>query len=78
MLKYKPKVEICGTQKPFVTKRNILSQVAKIYDPIGFAAPYLARAKIGLQELRKKGLEWDDEKPITSSQTFLSHPLTPR
>jgi hypothetical protein len=30
------------------TKRKILSQVAKVYDPIGFAIAFLIRAKIGI------------------------------
>ncbi|XP_068684466.1 uncharacterized protein [Montipora foliosa] len=33
------------------TKRSILSQIARIYDPVGFAAAFLIRAKIGFQEL---------------------------
>ena len=61
LVKYKVEVEMCKTQQPKFTKRKILSQVARIYDPIGFAAPYLVRAKIGLQELWQKGLDWDDE-----------------
>ena len=59
VLKYK--VEAKVSQQSKLTKRNILSQVARIYDPIGFAAPYLVRAKIGLQDLWKEGLDWDDE-----------------
>ena len=59
VLKYK--VEVKVSQQSKLTKRNILSQVARIYDPIGFAAPYLVRAKIGLQDLWKEGLDWDDE-----------------
>ena len=51
VLKYKVEVPKHDTQQPKFTKRNVLSQVARIYDPIGFAAPYLVRAKIGLQEL---------------------------
>ena len=42
-------------------KRRILSQVARIYDPIGSAAAFIVRAKIGLQKLWQKGLDWDDE-----------------
>lgn len=61
ILKYKVEVLKHDTQQPKFTKRNVLSQVARIYDPIGFAAPYLVRAKIGLQELWQKGLEWDDD-----------------
>ena len=33
------------------TKRKVLSQVAKVYDPIGFSTAFLIRAKIGIQEL---------------------------
>ena len=41
--------EVEGSQPS--TKRKILSQVAKVYDPIGFATAFLIRAKIGMQEL---------------------------
>ena len=34
-----------------LTKQILLSQVARIYDPVGFAAAFLIRAKIGMQEL---------------------------
>ena len=61
VLKYKVEVPKHDTQQPKFTKRNVISQVARIYDPIGFTAPYLVRAKIGLQELWQKGLEWDDD-----------------
>ena len=42
-----------------MTKRTLLSQVARFYDPIGFAAAFDIRAKIGLQELWQIGLHWD-------------------
>ena len=45
------------------TKRKILSQVAKVYDPIGFATAFLIQAKIGLQELWQMGVDWDDDLP---------------
>ena len=44
-----------------ITKRKILSQVAKVYDPIGFATAFLIRAKVGLQELWQAGVNWDEE-----------------
>lgn len=46
-----------------MTKRKLLSQVSRIYDPIGFAAAFIIRAKIGMQELWQLGLDWDDELP---------------
>ena len=73
VLKYKVKVEVTMTQKPKLTKRSILSQVARIYDPIGFAAPYLVRATIGLQELWREGLDWDDELSPNAQRKWLSY-----
>lgn len=34
-----------------MTKRMILSQVARIYDPIGFPISFMVRTKIGMQRL---------------------------
>ena len=46
-----------------LTKRSILSYIARIYDPIGIAAAFIIRAKIGLQRLWQLGLGWDDDLP---------------
>jgi hypothetical protein len=73
VLKYKVKVEVTITQKPKLTKRSILSQVAQVYDPIGFAAPYLVRAKIGLQELWQEGHDRDDELSPNAQRKWLSY-----
>lgn len=45
------------------TKRSLLSDVSKLFDPIGFLAPVLISAKILLQSLWLKGLDWDDQLP---------------
>ncbi|XP_052561950.1 uncharacterized protein LOC120426986 [Culex pipiens pallens] len=41
------------------TKRNILSVIAQLYDPLGLIAPVVVLAKIVLQELWYLALEWD-------------------
>ena len=46
-----------------LTKRAILSQIARIFDPVGFAAAFLVRAKIGMQHLWQQGLDWYQELP---------------
>jgi hypothetical protein len=46
-----------------LTKRAILSQVVRIYDPLGIAAAFLIRAKIGMQKLWLTGLQWDEDLP---------------
>ena len=43
-----------------MTKRNLLSQVAQIYDPMWFAAAFTIRLNIAPQE-RQIGVDWDDE-----------------
>jgi transposase InsO family protein len=46
------------------TRRGILSTVASLYDPLGFAAPVTLPAKRILQELcQDTSLGWDDEVP---------------
>lgn len=42
-------------------RRMILSQVAQIYDPIGVAAAFIVKVKIGVQQLWQLGVEWDED-----------------
>ena len=45
------------------TKREVLRTSSKIYDPIGFLNPVVVNAKILMQEIWKKGLQWDEPLP---------------
>lgn len=47
------------------TKRTVLSVTAQLYDPLGWLAPVVVRAKILIQSIWLQGLDWDT-------------PLTPR
>lgn len=50
-----------------ITKRTILSEIARIFDPLGFISPVTVRAKIILQELWLAKVEWDDLLPSEMS-----------
>lgn len=45
------------------TKRGMLSDIAKLYDPIGLLAPIIITAKIMLQALCISSVGWDDPLP---------------
>ncbi|XP_039315422.1 uncharacterized protein LOC105198944 [Solenopsis invicta] len=46
-----------------ITKRVILSNIAKLFDPLGFLAPVIITAKIFIQQLWSNKLGWDDPLP---------------
>ena len=72
-LMLKVRADFLNCQEPIhLSKRKILSQVARIYDPIGIAAAFLIRAKIGLQELWKRGISWDEVLPMEVTEKWLS------
>jgi hypothetical protein len=43
------------------TRRNVLSHVSSIYDPLGLASPFILVAKLILQEACQLGIGWDEE-----------------
>jgi hypothetical protein len=45
------------------TRRGILSTISSIYDPLGFAAPFLLTGRQILQDLCRDKAEWDDPVP---------------
>ncbi|XP_075163365.1 uncharacterized protein LOC142235999 [Haematobia irritans] len=45
------------------TKRNILSVSSRLFDPLGLVCPIIIRAKMLLQELWVKKIDWDESIP---------------
>lgn len=43
------------------TKRELLSQIAMLYDPVGFLAPVIMKARILMENAWKESVEWDDK-----------------
>ena len=48
-------------RKKAPTRRGILSDVSSMYDPLGFAAPFILPAKRLLQQLCKEKIGWDED-----------------
>ena len=51
------------------TKRMVLSELARLFDPMGWVAPVLVRGKILMQNLWLAGVDWDERipPPLTNS-----------
>lgn len=56
-------VKPCMPKQP--TKRQVLSEVAKLYDPNGLLAPIIIIAKLMIQDLWHLGIEWDEKIPVS-------------
>ena len=52
------------------TRRKVISLTASIFDPIGFLAPFIVRAKIFLQLLWKLHQGWDEKVPEEIQQEW--------
>lgn len=48
----------------FLTKRDILSQIASIFDPLGLLGPIITRAKIFMQQLWQLKVDWSEQLPL--------------
>ncbi|XP_075150882.1 uncharacterized protein LOC142224991 [Haematobia irritans] len=52
--------------KPLFTKREVLSIIARLFDPLGWLAPVVVTAKIIMQQLWLDNIQWDDQlRPLT-------------
>ncbi|XP_051862317.1 uncharacterized protein LOC127565806 [Drosophila albomicans] len=58
--------------KPSFSKREVLSQIAKLFDPAGWLAPVVIWAKIFMQEIWKQEIGWDDSLPADLTEQWTS------
>ena len=56
-------VKYSQTELKHMTKRLLLAQVSKLFDPIGLFSPLTIRSKLLLQDYWKLKLGWDDPLP---------------
>ena len=62
--------KVLSLDHPSVTKRVVLQQSSKIFDPLGFTSPVTIRAKLLLQQLWQKKLPWDNSLPSEHQQLW--------
>lgn len=53
-----------------ITKRNVLSEIQKIYDPLGILSPLIVHGKLIMQEIWLQKLGWDDSLPETTTDKW--------
>jgi len=51
-------------ESTIVTKRIVLSEISKIFDPLGWLAPLIINVKILIQTMWLKSLSWDESLPL--------------
>ncbi|GFX04506.1 integrase catalytic domain-containing protein [Trichonephila clavipes] len=54
------------------TKRDVLSVVARLYDPLGLIGPVISKAKIFLQKLWLRKLNWEEFLPNAIAPEWLN------
>ncbi|KAJ8951063.1 hypothetical protein NQ318_003761 [Aromia moschata] len=52
------------------TKRNVLSELARVYDPLGFLTPLTLLAKCLMSDAWRLGLAWDEPLPLSLSEKW--------
>ena len=57
-----PKEMVPPSSQP-TSKRDVLQLASKTYDPLGFISPVIVKAKLFIQELWQRKLEWDEPLP---------------
>ena len=56
-----------------VTKRIILSDIARVFDPLGLLGPVITHAKLIMQRLWLEKLDWDDAIPLSIYTEWLNY-----
>ncbi|XP_065095607.1 uncharacterized protein LOC135717444 [Ochlerotatus camptorhynchus] len=54
------------------TKRNVLSDIGHLFDPLGFLGPIITTAKLVMQDLWRLGVAWDEELPQEQMEDWMN------
>ena len=53
------------------TKRKVLSDISRLFDPLGFVEPIVTSAKLLMQDIWRLGMDWDDQLPEELLQKWI-------
>lgn len=56
-----------------VTKRKVVSNISRLFDPLGWVTPCIVVAKVMIQKLWLTGIDWDDELPEELLKEWLTY-----
>lgn len=56
-----------------ITKRKVISDISRLFDPLGWIAPTIIASKIFIQKLWMSGIDWDQELPPHLLQEWLTY-----
>lgn len=60
------------TYQTLVTKREVLRESSKVFDPIGILSPVTVRAKILIQKLWQEDIDWDEPLSKATEEEWVS------
>lgn len=63
-------IAIKSLDSNYITKRIVLSNIARIFDPLGLISPCVITLKILLQDIWAEGVDWDIELSVTLYKTW--------
>ncbi|CAK1597756.1 unnamed protein product [Parnassius mnemosyne] len=56
-----------------LTKRKVVADIARLFDPLGWISPVIISAKVIIQKLWMSGIEWDQELPDKLLQEWIAY-----
>lgn len=65
--------QVIQSTEEYITKRRVLSEIGKLFDPLGLLSPVVVIAKLLMQQIWLAGVAWDDSLEgdlLTSWQRF--------
>ncbi|CAK1602523.1 unnamed protein product [Parnassius mnemosyne] len=65
-------VQLTMQENP-ITKRKVISDISRLFDPLGWVAPCVITAKVMIQKLWLSGVDWDEELPDDLLEEWLTY-----